>query len=121
MKLEPTSQAERHLNQEFEMYKLLGAASDFTNDIISEMHGISHVYYYGSFLAPHFNIIIMTLLDRNLNNIFEKCRREFTRETIIMIFLQAVSIIKLFLKKLFLFGFSSFLRWKYLNLYTQIM
>lgn len=90
VKFEPTSATNKCLSKEYDMYKALGATAD---DYRSELHGISRIYYFGIFLKPFFNILVMDVFDQNLYQLYKRFNRQFTRETVLLIFLQTVDIL----------------------------
>lgn len=73
------------LQAEYEAYTMLEATTN--PDCV--LHGIPYVYYYGPFIEKYI-IIAMTRLDSNINDEFERCGKQFTRETLILILIQAV-------------------------------
>lgn len=87
--MESTDQKKKHLHHEYLMYKELNATTMNSN---CEENHISRIYYYGSFLEPHFTMIIMSFFDRSVNDMFEKSHRRLTRETLLLIFLQTVKL-----------------------------
>lgn len=69
------------------MYEKIGA----TIDISCEKLGIPYIYYFGR-ITHYYDVIVMTLLDRNLDDEFEECNNHFSRETQLQIFLNLVRL-----------------------------
>lgn len=88
IKFEAHSAEEKELAHEYEIYKLLNAADENSD---CEARGFPRAYYFGPFPTVAFHILITTYLPQEIDDLFEnKCKKQFTRETIILIFIQTV-------------------------------
>ena len=75
IKLEPSNDRSAQLYNEFKFYRLLG-----------EGPGFPKIYFHG--VWNRYNVLVMELLGKNLEDIFELCERNFSLKTIIQVTLQ---------------------------------
>lgn len=87
IKFEPDSQPKKYLSQEYDMYNALKATA---KDSSSEVHGILRVFHFGSFLNTALHMLVINPLDNSIFDMFKKFHGQFTRETILLTFLQSV-------------------------------
>ena len=76
VKLENAYDRSAQLPNEYKFYNLIG----------SNQKGFPKIYWFGRWES--YNVIIMELLGKNLEDVFELCGRNFSLKTIILITLQ---------------------------------
>lgn len=75
IKLEVADEKAAQLNNEYKCYSLIG-----------ERQGFPNMYWFGQW--DRFNVIVMDLLGKNLEDIFEACEHTFSVKTTIILALQ---------------------------------
>ncbi|XP_017479495.1 PREDICTED: casein kinase I-like, partial [Rhagoletis zephyria] len=75
IKIEPTCDKAAQLYNEFKFYRL-----------INEKQGFPNIYWFGQW--DKYNVLVMDLLGKNLEDVFEACELKFSLKTIIQLTLQ---------------------------------
>lgn len=77
-KLEMTKNKLPLLQIEYGIYKLLQSET-----------GFPEVYYYGQ--IPNYNVLVMQILGKNLEQVFNMCKRQFSLKTILYNAIQLIT------------------------------
>ncbi|RWS15253.1 casein kinase I isoform gamma-3-like protein [Dinothrombium tinctorium] len=77
IKFEPLNSGETHLQSEYETYKKIG-----------EAEGFPRIYYYG--LCGKYNCLVLQLLGKSLEDLFDLCNRKFSLKTVVQIAIQII-------------------------------
>ena|SRR5699024_8505093 len=75
IKLELACDRAAQLHNEFKFYRVIG-----------ERKGFPSIYWFGQW--DRYNVIVMDLLGKNLEDVFEVCEHKFSLKTIIQVALQ---------------------------------
>lgn len=79
IKLEDANDRSAQLFNEYKFYKLIG----------QEVTGFPKIYWFGQWYQ--YNVIIMDLLGKNLEDVFEICEHNFSLKTIIQTVIQLLN------------------------------
>lgn len=78
IKMELSSDRAAQLYNEHKFYCLIG-----------EQHGFANIFWFGQW--DRFNVLVMDLLGKNLEDVFEACGHKFSLQTIIQLTLQLLA------------------------------
>ena len=78
IKFENASDRSAQLNNEMKLYRLIG----------DDISGFPKIYFFGQWGENRCNVLVMDLLGKTLEEIFELCNQDFSLKTIIQIVIQ---------------------------------
>ena len=90
MKLEERRCKYPQLNYEYKLYRYIHAKED--THIHGKFNGIPKVYYYNP--EGQFNVMIMELLGKSLEDLLQKCKGKFSARTVLMLAPQMIDRIQ---------------------------